>query len=490
MKDDIEGCCREVALALKRADVLLLCAGAGFSADSGLPTYEEIANVKAYQDLALKYNDICRPEWMAHDPEIFYGFWGSCFNDYRDTQPHEGYKIIRGWRDTFCSRRLSQQMSAALAQEMATIPSAQRQPEPYQVEGNAGGFFVYTSNVDAHCHDYFEPYEVRECHGNTEVWQCGASPPCCKRTWRAPLDFKFTVNKQTMRAPQKASSVTVKETPVNRPFGPRKNPLAKLPAETRPEVVTQVEHSFKRKDENWPICPWCKSLARPHVLMFNDAHMASDMEQELRFQRWREVLIDAGRSCRLSRGRLLRLVILEIGCGGRVPTVRATCETTAAQMKKNADVTVARINLDFPLPDRLHPLASDTRYLCLPMKGLEGLRKISEHYAELMKPKPVKRRLEAAAQEQGPRGPRDRSRSRDAQTPIVEAAVPSVTARAPQEPKQAPKPAAKRKAKAKSMPMPGAANAPPVEGSRNHARSRKTAARQKRPLSSGIKTLD
>eukprot|EP00435_Cladocopium_sp_Y103_P017640 s948_g4.t1 len=168
LKDDIEGCCREVALALKRADVLLLCAGAGFSADSGLPTYEEIANVKAYQDLALKYNDICRPEWMAHDPEIFYGFWGSCFNDYRDTQPHEGYNIIRGWRDTFCSRRLSQQMSAALAQEMALIPSAQRQPEPYQVEGNAGGFFVYTSNVDAHCHDYFEPYEVRECHGNTE----------------------------------------------------------------------------------------------------------------------------------------------------------------------------------------------------------------------------------------------------------------------------------------------------------------------------------
>ena len=103
LKDDIEACCREVAEALKRADVaryqnaskreiqkenskkcsirvvltenhwfflvvnvgnkialetewdteaLLLCAGAGFSADSGLPTYEEIANVKAYQEPA------------------------------------------------------------------------------------------------------------------------------------------------------------------------------------------------------------------------------------------------------------------------------------------------------------------------------------------------------------------------------------------------------------------------------------------------------
>ena len=99
------------------------------------------------------------------------------------------------------------------------------------------------------------------------------------------------------------------------------------------EVITQIEHSFKRKDENWsghsekseksriwcelseisafesfaltfitllwprPICPWCKSLARPQVLMpepqktgtktqesmkcgrFNDTHMASDVEQ-------------------------------------------------------------------------------------------------------------------------------------------------------------------------------------------------------------------
>ncbi len=67
---------------------------------------------------------------------------------------------------------------------------------------------------------------------------------------------------------------------------------------------------------------------------------------------------------------------------GRVPTVRATSETTAAQLKKNAEVTgtslrvllslnsyvktwpawysVARINRDFPLPDRLHPLANDT----------------------------------------------------------------------------------------------------------------------------------
>ncbi|CAK8999126.1 Uncharacterized protein SCF082_LOCUS5934, partial [Durusdinium trenchii] len=140
LKDDIDACCHEVAEALKRADVLLLCAGAGFSADSGLPTYEEIANVKIYQDLGLKYDDICRPEWMTHDPEIFYGFWGSCYNDYRDTQPHEGYSILRSWRDARFNtptHRVSKLIRVSLEQEMAAIPSAERKPEAYEVQGQA-----------------------------------------------------------------------------------------------------------------------------------------------------------------------------------------------------------------------------------------------------------------------------------------------------------------------------------------------------------------
>eukprot|EP00913_Durusdinium_trenchii_P006559 g6162.t1 len=50
--------------------------------------------------------------------------------------------------------------------------------------------------------DFWSDFEENE-----KIWQCGASPPCCKRTWRAPLDFKFAVNRQTMRAPEKASSL-------------------------------------------------------------------------------------------------------------------------------------------------------------------------------------------------------------------------------------------------------------------------------------------
>ncbi|OLP74644.1 hypothetical protein AK812_SmicGene45759, partial [Symbiodinium microadriaticum] len=38
----------------------------------------DIAGVKAYQELGYKYHNVCRPEWLSHDPEIFYGFWGTC----------------------------------------------------------------------------------------------------------------------------------------------------------------------------------------------------------------------------------------------------------------------------------------------------------------------------------------------------------------------------------------------------------------------------
>lgn len=57
--------CQKAAKALKEADVLLLVTGAGFSADSGLAVYADVANVPAYQNRDLDYCDICQPEWLT-----------------------------------------------------------------------------------------------------------------------------------------------------------------------------------------------------------------------------------------------------------------------------------------------------------------------------------------------------------------------------------------------------------------------------------------
>ena len=52
------------AAALLDADVLLISAGAGMSADSGLAVYKDIASVPAWRKAGLTYADLCDPCWL------------------------------------------------------------------------------------------------------------------------------------------------------------------------------------------------------------------------------------------------------------------------------------------------------------------------------------------------------------------------------------------------------------------------------------------
>ena len=71
--------------ALHRATHILVAAGAGASADSGLPTYTE---------MPAAYNDLCRAEIFLERPEYGYGFWAGCVRDYRKAAPHAGLNIL------------------------------------------------------------------------------------------------------------------------------------------------------------------------------------------------------------------------------------------------------------------------------------------------------------------------------------------------------------------------------------------------------------
>ncbi|CAE7292983.1 unnamed protein product [Symbiodinium microadriaticum] len=99
LRSGLEECCLHAASFLASADVLLFCNGAGWSADSGLAVYRDVAKVPAYRNRKLEYHDICKPHWLYKEPELFWGFWGQCFNDYRRTAPHIGYQIVRHWSD-------------------------------------------------------------------------------------------------------------------------------------------------------------------------------------------------------------------------------------------------------------------------------------------------------------------------------------------------------------------------------------------------------
>jgi len=348
--------CNKAAAALAEADILLLVTGAGFIADSGLAVYSDIGKVPAYQERGLDYADVSQPIWVDKDPELFYGFWGQAFNDYRATKPHEGYDIIARWRDDKNKAdggKIAEDIRACTQSKVESqrpFDSEETQLHtPYVVTvGPAGAFYSFTSNADAHFYDKFEAHEIHDCHGNVELWQC-SSRDCSSGIWRAPMQHKFAVDKQTMLAPQNKKDFKEKEERISSPMddnvphighttgsGQRTELLRYMPASKDTKGWLLDEDST-----NWPKCGHCQSLARPAIFMFGDFGWKYDRSQAIRWDLWREVVLE------LSEG--LKVCIVEAGCGIRV----ATCRTISEQMvedvaKKGGNVKLVRINPDFP----------------------------------------------------------------------------------------------------------------------------------------------
>ena len=353
--------CKAAGQAISDADVIVTVTGAGFSADSGLAVYKDIATVPAYQERKLTYAALCEPKWLKDEPELFYGFWGGCFNDYRNTEPHAGFAMLAKWRDAknggeiataiaaeqTCGETLehiemlkvTRQNTALLDEYRATAiaadplhPRASAQKastaatamgdsatgpsgsegvsatgagKPYNVTGNpAGAFFLFTSNVDAHSFDHFNPAEIRECHGNIEVWQCGLGTQCAVapgQLWRAPADHCFPLDKATMLVPTVGAgrpggadaSAATATTPGDAPsalatIGNVAGSKRKRTLRNMPGALCGHGHGFAG---NHPVCPSCGAQARPAILMFSDGDWIDDDSQKLRYTRWREALV-------------------------------------------------------------------------------------------------------------------------------------------------------------------------------------------------------
>ena len=147
------------------------------------------------------------------------------------------------------------------------------------------GSFVFTSNVDGHFQRAgFDPDGVLECHGSIHHLQC-AQPGCAAGRgggiWSAD-GVTVTIDVATMRAA---------------------DPL--------------------------PRCPGCGGVARPNILMFNDAEWveARTAAQESRFRHW------------FKHADARRVTVIEMGAGGTIPTVRHN-----SQWLQAAGATLVRIN--------------------------------------------------------------------------------------------------------------------------------------------------
>lgn len=162
------------------------------------------------------------------------------------------------------------------------------------------GAFVFTSNVDGQFQKAgFRDREICEVHGSIHRMQCMQG--CAGDIWSAQ-DFRPIVD------------------------------------EARCLLTSEL-----------PICPHCGGLARPNILMFGDSGWLNFREriQNLAMKKWLE--------------KVERPVVIELGSGTAIPTVR--------MMGQSIDAPMIRVNAREAQVTRSYDVS-------LPMGALEGLRGI------------------------------------------------------------------------------------------------------------------
>ena len=157
---------KRAARIIEESEVIIVTAGAGMGVDSGLPDFRGDHGFwqayPAYARQGLSFADCANPQHFADDPSFGWGFYGHRTNLYRDTVPHEGFRIIRKW-----------------------------------IERNRADFFVVTSNVDGQFQKAGYPEErILEVHGSIHRLQC--QTPCSTSIWSN--DEVIRIDDTTMRA--------------------------------------------------------------------------------------------------------------------------------------------------------------------------------------------------------------------------------------------------------------------------------------------------
>lgn len=169
------------------------------------------------------------------------------------------------------------------------------------------GAFVFTSNVDGQFQQAgFHEQQILECHGSVHYLQCLAT--CGEPIW--PAD----------------------------------------------SFIPEVDAQRCLLLNSPPLCPQCGALARPNVLMFNDWDWLEERseQQHRNLQQW--------------LGHCERPVIIELGAGTAVPTVRYFSERLGLDL--------IRVNLrESAVPERANCVA-------LPERALTALQMLEGRLAE------------------------------------------------------------------------------------------------------------
>ena len=326
---------RCAAAALNAATHLLIGAGAGMSADSGLSTYANAASVGG-----LSYAELCQPTALLEHPAAAYGFWAGSLNAYREAVPHEGYAVLQ----RLCASKPPNQSC------------------------------VYTSNVDG----LFRRFpalaaRLHEIHGCVEEWACGSSLGFARDEGTDQLRSRGGVfeahNSQVAdrarhangggngaplwapacaafrTSPPRGRCVTEWQARCDeRLSSPAAGPLALEAAALVEEEEEASEDGVAWGADAVPRCPMCSSPLRPSVVMFGDTD-ALLLERQAAaasaYQSWEEQM-EVQLAASPTR---TRMVVLEIGCGLTVPSVRRECEDVVRDvLHRGGCASLIRIN--------------------------------------------------------------------------------------------------------------------------------------------------
>ena len=123
------------AEVISNADSLLIFAGSGMNADSGVPDFKN--DLGLWGDSFL-FNGMTLANWFIKEPKHAWGFYGFLHQLYKQTKPHAGFSILKKW-----------------------------------CENKPSDSFIYTSNTDGHFQSSgFAEEMIYECHGSINLTQC------------------------------------------------------------------------------------------------------------------------------------------------------------------------------------------------------------------------------------------------------------------------------------------------------------------------------
>lgn len=219
----------EVAASLLRqAQCVCIVAGAGASADSGVPVFRGPSGFYRVNGIDIPMDAINFHQDRQGDLALAWGYLLKMMQSFDEKEPHDGYK--------------------ALLKMVSTKDS----------------FFVFTSNIDNYfVRAGFPSEQIWESHGNVETLQC--------------------VNYSTSKGVRSSCSSTIFPVKTdNDPKGGEWYRCAKFGADMK---VVNLEATI-------PKCPSCGSLSRPNISHCTDLPEDICLEkkglQEKRFRSWVE----------------------------------------------------------------------------------------------------------------------------------------------------------------------------------------------------------